>query len=239
MKRALILGCSHALGAEMWKIPGWVLKPEYVSDDAYGAMHSYPVQLAHQLGYTPCNHAISGGSNDAMYRIFCDELPQLTSDDVVIACWTGGNRSEVFYEHEKRWLSISHGDTHTLQIQSDRALLQGRYTAVKIKHHQEFEDYGKQWLVYEGHDQRGQLNKIKNTLALNMLAQVKQVPVINIDSFWPILDYAWPPSINWPVANKDFMTFCREQNFPRTDWGHFFLPAHQAFADYIFKNMAG
>ena len=238
MKKALILGCSHALGAEMYKQPGWTLEPEYASNDAYGAMNSYPVQLAKKLGYTPFNHAISGGSNDAMYRIFCDELPQLTADDVVIACWTGGNRSEVFYEQENRWLSISHGDTHTLQIQPDRVLLQGRYIPIKIKHHQPFEDYGKQWLVYEGHDQRGQLNKIKNILALNMLAQSQHIPVVNVDSFWPILDYTWPSSIHWPVATKDFMTFCSEQKFPRTDWGHFFLPAHDAFADYILENIA-
>jgi len=238
MKKALILGCSHALGAEMYKQPGWTLEPEYASNDAYGAMNSYPVQLAKKLGYTPFNHAISGGSNDAMYRIFCDELPQLTADDVVIACWTGGNRSEVFYEQENRWLSISHGDTHTLQIQPDRVLLQGRYIPIKIKHHQPFEDYGKQWLVYEGHDQRGQLNKIKNILALNMSAQSQHIPVVNVDSFWPILDYTWPSSIHWPVATKDFMTFCSEQKFPRTDWGHFFLPAHDAFADYILENIA-
>jgi hypothetical protein len=173
-----------------------------------------------------------------MYRIFCNELGQLTDNDIVIACWTGGNRSEVFYEKENRWLSISHGDTHTLQIQPDPVLLQGRPIPVKIRQHQQFEDYGKQWLVYEGHDQRGQLNKIKNILALNMLAQSQQIPVINIDSFWPILDYVWPSSINWPVQDKDFMTFCGEQKFPRTDWGHFFLPAHSAFADYVLKNIA-
>ena len=238
MKKALILGCSHAAGAEMFKQPGWTLEPGCASNDAYGGMNSYPVQLAQKLGYTPFNHAISGGSNDAMYRIFCDELNQLTVDDVVIACWTGGNRGEVFYEQENRWLAISHGDTHTLQIQPDRVLLQGRYIATKIKHHQPFEDYGKQWLVYEGHDQRGQLNKIKNILALNMLAQSRHIPVINIDSFWPILDYTWPSSMNWPVGTKDFMKFCQEHNFTRTEWGHFFLPAHIAFADYIFKNIA-
>jgi hypothetical protein len=233
--KALILGCSHALGAEMSKQPGLTLGTNH---DAYGAMNSYPVQIAQKLGYTALNHAISGGSNDAMYRIFCDNLSQLTADDVVIACWTGGNRGEVFYEHEQRWLPISHGDTHTLQIESDDALLQGRYIPVKIQHHQPFEDYGRQWLIYEGHDQRGHLNKVKNILALNMLAQSKHIPVINIDSFWPITNHTWPSSMKWPVLDKDFMTFCQQQNFPRTDWGHFFLPAHSAFADYVLKNIA-
>lgn len=237
MKQALILGCSHALGAEMHKQPGWTLEPEYDNCDAYGAMNSYPVQIAQKLGYTALNHAISGGSNDAMYRIFCDLIDQLTADDVVIACWTGGNRSEVFYEHEQRWLSISHGDTHTLQIIADSVLLQGRYIPSKIRHYQPFEDYGQQWLVYEGHDQRGRLNKVKNILALNMLAQSKHIPVINIDSFWSISNYTWPSSIKWP--DKDFMTFCLEQNFPHTKWGHFFRPAHSAFAEYVLKNLAG
>jgi len=235
MKKALILGCSHAAGAEIYKEPGLNL-PSSQNLDEYGYTKSYPVKIAQALGYEVRNHAISGGSNDAMFRIF--ESQKLDQDDIVIACWTGGNRGEVFYEQENRWLAISHGDTHTLQIQPDRVLLQGRYIATKIKHHQPFEDYGKQWLVYEGHDQRGQLNKIKNILALNMLAQSRHIPVINIDSFWPILDYTWPSSMNWPVGTKDFMKFCQEHNFTRTEWGHFFLPAHIAFADYIFKNIA-
>ena len=214
--KALILGCSHALGAEMSKQPGLELDANH---DAYGAMNSYPVQIAQQLGHTALNHAISGGSNDAMYRIFCDTIDQLTADDVVIACWTGGNRGEVFYEHEQRWLPISHGDTHTLQIESDSVLLQGRCrSSKKIRHHQPFEDYGRQWLLYEGHDQRGRLNKVKNILALNMLAQSRHIPVINIDSFDPVSNWSWPSTITWPVLNKDFITFCQEQNFPRTDW---------------------
>ena len=236
--QALILGCSHALGAEMFKEPGWSLSSEYSSKDAYGAKNSYPVQLAQRLGYTAFNHAISGGSNDAMYRIFCDKLDQLTPNDIVIACWTGGNRGEVYYEQQRRWLSISHGDTQILEVEKDDALLQGRYIPVKIKHHQQFEDYGRQWLLYEGHDQRGHLNKVKNILAINMLAQSRQIPVLNIDSFWPITNFEWPSSIKWPVPNNNFMTFCHEQNFPRTDWGHYFRPAHQAFADYILKNLA-
>lgn len=236
--KALILGCSHALGAEMHKQPGWTLEPEYANVDAYGAMNSYPVLLAQALGYVPRNHAISGGSNDAMYRIFCDQLPQLTASDIVIACWTGGIRSEVFYESEQRWLSISHGDTHTLQIQSDTVLLQGRSTPSKIPHAEPFEHYGRQWLIYEGYDQRGRLNKTKNILALNMLAQSHHIPVINIDSFWTVIeDYTWPSALSWPVA-QEFVQFCREHNFPHTDWGHFFRPAHSAFAEYILKNIA-
>lgn len=238
MKQALILGCSHALGAEMFKQPGLTLDRTSTSPDAYGAKNSYPVQIAQQLGYTALNHAISGGSNDAMYRIFCDKVDQLTVVDVVIACWSGGNRGEVFYEHEQRWLPISHGDTHTLQIESDSVLLQGRCIPSKIRHHRLFEDYGRQWLIYEGHDQRGHLNKVKNILALNMLAQSHHIPVINIDSFWPITNHTWPSSMKWPALDKDFMTFCQQQNFPRTDWGHFFRPAHSAFAEFVLKNIA-
>jgi hypothetical protein len=241
MKQALILGCSHALGAEMFKDPNLDQSDQLIAAgkfEQYGASNSYPVQIAQALGYAPQNHAISGGSNDAMFRIFCNHFDSLTEDDIVIACWTGVARTEIFYEQGQRWVTLSHGDAHTNELMPDSTVLQGICLPGKIPHHRELEDYGRQWLVYEGNDHRGRLNKTKNILALNMLAQSRHIPVINIDSFWPVLEHAWPMSLRWPVPETDFLKFCRERNFARTDWGHYFLPAHQAFANHILENFA-
>jgi hypothetical protein len=70
MKRAIILGCSHAAGTEMYN----------------GIACSYPVKIAEQLGYVPENYAIAGGSNDAMFRIYEEHRTRLDSSDIVIAC---------------------------------------------------------------------------------------------------------------------------------------------------------
>ena len=236
MKKALILGCSHALGSEMYKEPGFQLPSDYLYNDEYGADNSYPVQIAQQLGYTALNHAIAGGSNDAMYRIFSEQLDRLSSADTVIACWTGANRGEVFYEHENRWLPVSPGDPHVNQIEPNSTMLQGKCILPRIKHYTEFENYERQWTLYQSN--QGYHNKIKNILALNMLAQAQSIPVINIDSFWPV-SYLWPATINWAVPDWDFTKFCDVKLFPKTTRGHYFRPAHEAFAKYVLTNLAG
>ena len=86
MKQALILGCSHAAGTEMHN----------------GTECSYPVKIAKQLGYAPKNYAISGGSNDAMFRIYQEQCSGLDSSDIVIACWSGYNRTEIWNDKNKK-----------------------------------------------------------------------------------------------------------------------------------------
>ena len=113
MPDALILGCSHAAGALMHEQPSLVLteepgKDQYQIEAEYGAKNSYPVKLAELLGYTPHNHAISGGSNDAMFRIF---LEQADNFDLVIACWTGKDRGELFHTDHKYWIPINVGNS--------------------------------------------------------------------------------------------------------------------------------
>lgn len=208
MKKALILGCSHAVGAEMHKEPGLVFD-EFNSADKYGRIHCYPAQIAQALGYDPINCGISGGSNDAMFRLFTEET--LTPNDIVIACWTGVNRSEIF---DNQWIALAPGAVPA-DVNSD---------------------YFKHWLLYSANTEVGLLNKTKNILALNALAHAQGIQVINIDSFWPVPDIAWPESINWPVTN-DFMSWCQQHNFPHTDWGHFFKPAHDSFAQYVLQNL--
>jgi hypothetical protein len=77
------------------------------------------------------------------------------------------------------------------------------------------------------------LNKIKNILATNALSTQ---PVINIDSFWPVNNFVWPDNCYWPVA-VTFWDWCLHNNYPKTDYGHFFEPAHRAFAEFVLKNI--
>ena len=211
MKQALVLGCSHASGAEMAREPG-VVYPDVYAFEAYGRTRSYPVKIAQALGYNVDNQAISGGSNDAMFRIFETEH---TNYDIVIACWSGYNRTEVWNSDSNSWVPFSPGI-----------------------HAGDLKAYQQQWVVHCTDDATGRLNKIKNIVALNALAQAHGIPVINIDSFWPVPSYAWPSNVHWPVST-DFWDWCTNKKYPRTDWGHYFEPAHQAFADYVLENLAG
>ena len=216
MKKAVILGCSHAVGAEMHKEPGlWLDDPDRALN--YGLTHCYPAQIARGLGYTVVNRGISGGSNDAMYRLFLEE--SLTPDDIVIACWTGVNRTEIY---DNKWLKLCPGVNIQKEINPD---------------------YFKHWVLYSGNIEVGTLNKTKNILALNALAHAQGIGVMNIDSFWPIsfwpeVNFVWPSTVNWPV-DIDFMAWCQQHKFPHTERIHFFKPAHDSFAEHVLQNIAG
>ena len=200
MKRAIILGCSHAAGTEI--------------DN--GRTCSYPVKIAEQLGYTPENYAIAGGSNDAMFRIYEEQQPSLDSSDIIIACWSGYNRTEIWNDKIKNWQALAPGKTDVAP--------------------KEYLDYQQQWVTYHTDDRVGRLNKIKNIIALNTLAQQQHVPVVNVDSFWPVHNFIWPNSIQWPMA-VDFWEWCSYNNYPKTAWGHFFEPAHKEFAEIVVKSV--
>jgi len=240
MKQAFILGCSHALGAEMRAEPG-VDFSQYHSAEHYETHNSYPALIAQQLGYGIQNHAIAGGSNDTMFRIFCEHVNHMQSTDLVIACWTGPNRTELYYEKHHRWLPMPAGETITNCVEPNDWVLQGLPMLETISDHRDYEHYGQQWLVYQGHELQGHHNKVKNVLALNSLAQSRSVPVINVDSFWPTRSRDPRKNmlghIKWAAADTDFWSFCQNLNFPHTDWGHFFQPAHQAFADHVLSTV--
>ena len=207
--KALVLGCSHAAGSEMEQGPNI---PSYATLDefyAHGRTRSYPVKIAQKLGYQQViNASIPGGSNDAMFRLF--ESTPTDANDLVIACWTGINRSEMF--DNDQWVALAPGKT----IDSD------------------YQDYLKLWLCYSANDPVGRLNKIKNIVALNSLAQVRKTKVINIDSFWPVPNFDSYGC--WPV-DCDFWSWCHANNFSKTEWGHFFEDAHQAFAEFVVDNL--
>jgi hypothetical protein len=197
MKRAIVLGCSHAAGTEM----------------ARGIDCSYPVKIAEQLGYVPENRAIAG-SNDAMFRIYEEQHCKLDSTDIIIACWSGLNRTEIWNHSKKDWQAIAPGKPDIAP--------------------KEYLDYQQQWITYHADDRIGRLNKIKNIIALNTLAQQQHVPVINIDSFWPVSNFIWPDRICWPVE-VDFWSWCCLNNYSKTAWGHFDEPAHKEFAEIVVK----
>jgi len=238
MKKALILGCSHAAGAEIYKEPGLNL-PSSQNLDEYGYTKSYPVKIAQALGYEVRNHAISGGSNDAMFRIF--ESQKLDQDDIVIACWTGSSRTEIWYEKQRRWLAMAPDHIVVNNVAVNNVMLEGQRIGSIISDADAYIDFSKYWIAYESDNLRSRLNKIKNILAVNSLAQNQGIKVINVHSFNHIeLTGNFPAIANfgyWPIGNNKFCEWCLEQNFPHTDWGHFFEPAHQAFADYVLENI--
>ena len=203
MKKALILGCSHAFGSEMFP---WPTETRY---------HSYPAVIAQELGYTVNNLSIPGGSNDAMFRLYEEQQSTLDCSDIVIACWTGCNRTEIWNEKNNHWQAIAPGKEDISP--------------------KEYLDYQQQWVLYHTDDRIGRLNKIKNILALNTMAKERNIKVININSFWPIGRMAESEFVQWPISNS-FWDWCVENNYPRTDWGHFFEPAHRAFAKVVLEN---
>ena len=241
MPRAVVLGCSHALGAEMDLEPGL----EWGSGRdrwQYGAQHSYPVLIAQALGYTPENHAVSGGSNDAMFRIFESLFgydwrrdsysPTLTSQDIVIACWTGMNRTEIWHESERHWLAMSPGTGRYCQRVTDPYILEGLSIPSVVQDESLYLDYQAAWVNFAADDQSGRSNKIKNILALNALAAAHDIRVVNINSFAPAVNFKFPALVKWPVT-VDFITWAEQRQEPSTALRHYFRPTHQAFADHV------
>ena len=220
MSNALILGCSHAAGALMH------------DDPEYGARNSYPVILANLLGYTAHNHAISGGSNDAIFRIFNEKGRNY---NLVIACWTGMHRGEYFHPDHEQWTPINYGEGESYVRKPSPELREGKPISTEVNDKKLYEDYGKLWLTIEGNKQRGRDNKIKNILALNTLAASQGTRVINLDSFQGAHKFPWPTEIYRPCEGhrNEFVNFCNYRKFPTEPRGHYFREAHQAYAEYI------
>lgn len=241
MSRALILGCSHAIGAEMTDEPGFAL--EGMEKWQYGARHSYPVLIAEALGLTPLNHAISGGSNDAMFRIFESQVSTLSHTDVVIACWTGSSRTEIWHDSDQRWIPLAAGQDSINKVIADDYMREGRHVPRTVTDEKNYLEYQKCWVSYNTTPAIGRLNKMKNIVALNALAQLHNIQVINIDNFdfvaGPprLTKFKFPEYIYWPVP----VTFCQwadELNSPCTPAKHYFYPTHKKFAEYVLEHIA-
>ena len=237
MKKSLVLGCSHAAGAQMsQELPlDFFKNPQDVP--AYEGSNSFPVVISHALGYTALNHSISGGSNDAMFRVFVDAVDQLCDKDIVIACWTGIDRTEVWYDNDSRWLTMCRGQVNVQLSRSHSVLRQGISLGEQISNPTQYKEYGRQWMLYESNVESRRLNKIKNILALNALSQSRGIRVINIDTFNPVDNFKWPDNVVWPVLDTTFCAWCQQAKFTTTDCGHYFKSAHKAFADYVLQHV--
>lgn len=192
--KAIVVGCSHAAGAQMHLGPECTLA-DPVAQTNWELQNSFPMQFARSKGYTPYNYSISGGSNDAMFRICAETIPDT---DVIIACWTGSDRYEV----------------------AGQVVQDGEYYKQRVAH-ETVED--------------GRLNKIKNILAVNSLASYYNCLIFNFDSFQGIYDFNWPANVNRPLLTpeQEFCTWSFAQGFTTESTGHFFLPAHDAYAKYL------
>ena len=238
--KCLILGCSHANGANMHLDPDFDIENyNFVEQVEYGARNSYPVLLAEMLGHDPLNYSISGGSNDAMLRIGLEQINTLNSNDVIIACWTGMDRGEVWHEEHQYWRPIHYAHSMIHQIRPNEFSKAGINIETLVARNQEYYEYGKQWLLFEGNYTRGYNNKLKNILALNVVAHSRGIRLINLDSFQAIWDFAWPDVVHRPQKsfNDEFGNFCLDRNYPHEPGGHFFRPAHLAYAEYIYSIM--
>lgn len=238
MKKALILGCSHAAGSEMNTEPDVDLLN--YGKDYYGYFMSYPAQLAQLLGYHPMNHAIPGGSNDAMFRIFetyCNPYKEQVKPDVVIACWTGGERTEVWDYEEGEWIALAGGKTNFNKREKDKIILEGKDLLEPIDNYNDIVMYQKQWITHHADRWWGRMNKLKNILALNTMATQMGIPVINLDSFGAVQEYTFPETVYRPLRQIEFCNWAVERGFNNTKAGHYFAPAHKSFANFIAKKL--
>ena len=199
--KAFILGCSHAAGSEL---------------DS-GIHKSYPVIIAKQLGYQSINLSIPGGSNDAMFRLFEEliDLKKVNPEDIVIACWTGSQRTEI--QHNNQWHPLAVGLENSEQL-----------------------NYLKQWMLHEEGDWKWRLNKIKNIIALNSIAKLQELRVINIDSFDNIEGFKGfnlYKEYNWPVETLDFVNWCVQNHYIKTSMGHYNEVAHKNFANLVVSHV--
>lgn len=230
MKRAYIFGCSHAAGSEMFDND---IDQEYT--------HSYPALIARDLGYEVHNHAIPGGSNDAIFRILIDIHQSITDQDLIIFCWIGAGRVEIWNEQHQQWLQFSVGQPAFKIGESHPVALQGRATSVDITDHGGWQryhrDWQQRWLGIEDRNEKAQ--EYRNILAAHALAETRTSRIINIRSFAGH-EHAYRSTTDhfyWPIGYEEFWTWCNDRAFDRTAWGHFGLDAHRAFAEYVLINI--
>jgi hypothetical protein len=238
MKKALILGCSHAAGSEMASEPEVDLLN--YGEDYYGYCMSYPAQLAQLLGYHPVNHAIPGGSNDAMFRIFesfVNPYKNFEKPDIVFACWTGGERTEVWDFEEGAWIGLAGGKTNFTKTIPDDIIREGKLIPEPIDNRNDIVAYQKQWITHHADRWWGRMNKLKNILALNTMAAQEKIPVINLDSFGAVQEYNFPDTVYRPLGQTEFCNWAVERGFNNTKSGHYFLQAHRSFANFIAKKV--
>lgn len=237
---ALILGCSHAAGSEMHSEPEIDLGG--YDQQTYGMYNSFPSLIAQYLGYHPINHAIPGGSNDAMFRIwesFVNPYSNKVRPELVIACWTGSGRTEIWDYENETWQGLAAGKQAFHEIKKNSSLSEGEYLPNMVSNQNELLAYQKQWVTYHSDRWSGRLNKIKNILALNTMADLEAIPVINLNSFDTMKEFKWPANFVFPLADGDFVSWGMQAGFENTQKGHYFSNAHKMYAKKVVAALDG
>lgn len=228
MKNAYIFGCSHAAGDEMF---GYQTDLEYT--------HSYPALIANHLGYHTLNHSIPGGSNDAMFRAFCEQIDNITPKDIVMFCWIGPCRAEVYSEHDNQWLQFAVGRSAFHLTRKDDIALEGRFTEDLVKNPQGWENFHSAWIRHylDSKDVNARVNRRRNVVAANSLASAMGLRVINLISFgdWIPTEWRFVDGFYWPLEHTEFVQWCDKNQFKKTKNGHFLLDAHLAFSEHAMK----
>lgn len=202
--------------------------------DDYGYQNSYPVLVARDLGFGPCNHAIAGGSNDAICRIGSELVDQLSKDDLIIACWTGPTRTEIWCEEESAWLPLAPGMECFWKTEPDAVIPQGRLQYDQtIRNCNRYLEYLKQWCTFDNYYQRWVNNAVKNVIALNVMAKQCNVQIINFFSFASIDNKYITQLGRWPAGCQDFVNWALGNHHRSTPNGHFLFAAHRGFADHV------
>lgn len=230
MKRAYIFGCSHAAGSEMFDND---LDREYT--------HSYPALIARDLGYAVHNHAIPGGSNDAIFRILSCISQDITYEDLVILCWTGPDRCEFFSEEANQWLQFSVGRGRFHKTVAHPIALQGQFVGSIIPEQSTWQQFLQLWqkLVLGQRSTNSYANRTRNVIAANSLAISRTSSVINLTSFAPYCEEDWPlvRTLYWPMQRQDFCSWAVAQQLPRTENGHFGYDVHRTYADVVLATL--
>ena len=262
MDRCFVFGCSQAAGFNMVKhlvdSEEWQKNHgELYNSETYGYHHSYPVKIARALGYHEIhNHAVVGGSADAMSRIFGSIIDTIDTKDIVMACWPGGPRSEYWNEEEQDWVGLivrRHQPEYYTLFKPSSVALQGVPCQSKTSHlHRSTH---RKWIL--SYSWIGDKQKLTSSVsAFNELAEQHGIRVCNIFSWLPpdqpikndvrrsdldrrAVDHARLSRWWWPVGTTNtFGNFADTHGYVSIDGhGHYDESVHTAFAEWVLKHI--
>lgn len=209
----------------------------------YGFHHSYPAIIARGLGYNEIhNHAIPGGSTDAMVRIFGGMSDTIRPEqDIVIACWTGGDRTEYYDQEEDLWIQLSVGSKGFLRTRKSTIALQGSF--FEDSHVNEtYISKRKQW-VLDSSAESCNRRLITNVIGLNEQAQMLGIKVMNLVSFYcpdcslrdrNISRFWWPVGFD---SKSTFLSYIQDLGHKKDATGHFLEAAHRDYAETVLNKI--
>ena len=93
--RLFAFGCSVTHGCELVNS----------AQDPRNILGSYPALLANHLGIEYKNFAVCGASNEYIFHKIFEHLDEITSNDILLVCWTSYIR-ECWINDNKHWFFI-------------------------------------------------------------------------------------------------------------------------------------